>query len=311
MGYNILVTGCGGDIGQSIGKILKSNPIFSSVVGCDLHNNHAGKFIFDECYTIVGCRSEDYLNDIEKIINEQHIDIILPVSEPELRFLSGRGVEKLFDRPVIKANEESLKVGFDKLATANFLRDNELPYPNSGIISELVNPLFPLILKSRDGSGSKNLFIVTDQDDFSYYSKKFPKFLAQEMIGSEDEEYTCGLFRALDGEVRSIIYKRKLVGGFSGYGSVETDAEITNLLEKIALGLNLRGSINVQLRASHKGPCVFEINPRFSSTVMFRHLMGFEDVIWSVQDALSQPLDPYKSNNKYNKFYKGYQEYVD
>jgi carbamoyl-phosphate synthase large subunit len=311
MGYNILVTGCGGDIGQSIGKILKSNTIFSSVLGCDLHDNHAGKFIFDECHTIVECRSEDYLSDIEKIVIEHNIDLILPVSEPELRFLSGRGIDKLFNRPVIKANEVSLKIGFDKLATANFLRDHELPYPNSIIIADLVDPFFPIILKSRDGSGSKNLYIIADMEDFNYYSKKFPGFLAQEMIGSVDDEYTCGLFRSLSGEVRSIIYKRKLVGGFSGYGSVEKDEDIKHLLEKIALSLNLRGSINVQLRTSPKGPCVFEINPRFSSTVMFRHLMGFQDVIWSVQDTLSLPIDNYISSDKYSKFYKGYKEYVD
>ncbi len=311
MGYNILVTGCGGDIGQSIGKILKSNKIFSTVLGCDLHDNHAGKFIFDKCHTISGCRSEDYFSDIEKIIIEHHIDLILPGSEPELRLFSKIEVEKLFNKPVVKANDESLKVGFDKLATANFLRDKGLPFPKSEIIGELVEPFFPLILKSRDGSGSKNLFVITDKDDFNYYSKKYPGFLAQEMIGSENEEYTCGLFRSLNGEIRSIIYKRRLIGGFSGYGSVEKDEDIEHLLEKIALGLNLRGSINVQLRTSLKGPCVFEINPRFSSTVMFRHLMGFEDVIWSIEDALSMPLAEYIPNNIYNKFYKGYQEYVD
>ena len=50
----VLVTGCGGDIGQSIGKILKSKPeLFTLVIGADLHQDHAGKFIFDKCYMFI------------------------------------------------------------------------------------------------------------------------------------------------------------------------------------------------------------------------------------------------------------------
>ena len=78
--YNILVTGCGGDIGLSIGKILKSHPMFDRVIGCDMSEEHAGKFIFDETLTINACSSDNYLPMLEKIVKEQEIDIIVPMS---------------------------------------------------------------------------------------------------------------------------------------------------------------------------------------------------------------------------------------
>ena len=56
---------------------------------------------------------------------------------------------------------------------------------------------------------------------------------------------------------------------------------------------------------------LIEINPRFSSTVMFRHLMGFEDVIWSIQDTFGLPLSSYLHSEIGTQFYKGFQEYVD
>jgi carbamoyl-phosphate synthase large subunit len=31
---------------------------------------------------------------------------------------------------------------------------------------------------------------------------------------------------------------------------------------------------------------VFEINPRFSSTVVFRHKLGFTDLVWSLQEQV-------------------------
>jgi len=43
--------------------------------------------------------------------------------------------------------------------------------------------------------------------------------------------------------------------------------------------------MNVQLRLTEQGPRVFEINPRFSSTVLMRHRIGFSDVLWSIQEA--------------------------
>ena len=56
---------------------------------------------------------------------------------------------------------------------------------------------------------------------------------------------------------------------------------------------------------------IFEINPRFSSTVLFRHLMGFEDVLWSIQDKLGLSVEPYYINHSISKFYKAFSEHVD
>jgi hypothetical protein len=39
-----------------------------------------------------------------------------------------------------------------------------------------------------------------------------------------------------------------------------------------------------QLINTSKGACVFEINPRISSTVGMRNLIGFQDVIWLINE---------------------------
>jgi len=78
----------------------------------------------------------------------------------------------------------------------------------------------------------------------------------------------------------------------------------------LAVKLDLVGSINVQLRITENLPKVFEINPRFSSTVLYRHLFGFEDLIWSIEDKLGLELSDNRQNSNGRKFYKGYQEYI-
>ena len=77
--YNILVTGCGGDIGQSVGKILKELQIVSKLIGTDINKAHAGIFIYDECFILPNCEDHDYLLSLKEIIRANNIDILIPL----------------------------------------------------------------------------------------------------------------------------------------------------------------------------------------------------------------------------------------
>ena len=131
-----------------------------------------------------------------------------------------------------------------------------------------------------------------------------------ELLLPEEEEYTCGLFRSRSGEIRSITIRRRLQGGYTCAGKVVFDQELETYLHQIAEALRLRGSINVQLKWTMKGPVAFEINPRFSSTVLFRHLLGFQDLIWAMKDLKEIDLEPYEAANEGVRFYRGPREYI-
>jgi len=310
--YNILVTGCGGDIGQSIGKILKSNSLTKVVVGCDMSTQHPGKFIFNKVYQITSCRSNSYELEIKKIVKSDGIDLILPVSEPELRFFSENKVDQFFaDVPLVSANLRAREIGFDKFVTVEFLKNLKLPYPKTFLIKELKEPQLPVILKSRNGSGGKSVLIIKEPNEFRFYKEKYPEFIAQELLSDENDEYTCCVFRSKENETRTIIYKRTLMGGYSNFGIVVQHEAIERVLMKIAGALQLNGSINVQLKLVKDVPYIFEINPRFSSTVRFRDMMGFKDLIWSIEDITGHGVSPYTKPLEGTKFYKGFNEYVD
>lgn len=308
----VLVTGCGGDIGQSIGKILKECDMFASVLGADLNMNHAGIIIFDNCFILPRCSDATYLDSLQLLLKFNKIDVLIPVSEAEIRFFYDNNVtESQLGVKIIIANREALGVGLDKLATSEFLKNNKLPYPETSLISTGNEIKLPCIVKSRSGAGSKNIFLARDETDITYLKLKHSDFIVQEYLENSSEEYTCGLFRTSNGESRNIVFRRTLLGGFSGYGEVVIDTTIEALLNIIAKKVNLTGSINVQLRLSKKGPCIFEINPRFSSTVRFRDLFGFRDVIWSVQDKLGLPVQSYSPVQGGRRFYKGFNEYIN
>jgi len=74
--------------------------------------------------------------------------------------------------------------------------------------------------------------------------------------------------------------------------------------------LELIGAINVQLRMKDNEPYIFEINPRFSSTVGFRHRMGFQDFLWSIEHALGLQISDYTPPPIGTKIYRVGQEII-
>lgn len=311
--FNILVTGCGGDIGQSIGKILLKSKYTKNLFGIDISNKNAAQFIYPNFSIGVPFTHSDYLQRLELFINKHDIDLIIPIAEPELRFFAEQNILKTIGKAkMITASALALEIGFDKFKTAEFLKRENLPFPETFLAKSLQRiDNFPVILKSKTGSGSKDIHKINSIEEFLFHTKNtIDDYVVQEFISDEKGEFTCGVFRSSSKEIRTQIFKRELTSGYSGYGEVIENTNISNLLEKIAVKLDLVGSINVQLRIKENQPKVFEINPRFSSTVLFRHLLGFEDLIWSIEDLLEYTLSDNRSNVVGSKFYKGFEEYI-
>ena len=310
---NILITGCGGDIGQSIGKILLNSNYTLNLFGVDITDKNPAQFIYPNFSIGLRCDNPKYLESLEFFINKHRIDLLIPVSESEIRFFSINNIlNNVLNAKILIASSLALEVGLDKYRTFEFLKNESLPYPKTKLAKDLLNiEEFPVILKLRTGSGSKQIFKINTFEEFVFFTKNSKSnFIVQEYISDECGEFTCGLFRSRQGEIRSQIFKRELAGGYSGFGEVVKNNAIKLLLERLAVKLDLIGSINVQLRLNKNIPIIFEINPRFSSTVLFRHLLGFEDLIWSIQDNFGLELSNYHENAIGKKFFKGFQEYI-
>lgn len=307
----VLVTGCGGDIGCGIGRIFKMSGICKKAIGCDILDEHSGIFVFDECDTVKRVDSQDYEQSVADVVKRHSIGLIIPASEPELRYLLSRGLPASFAGvPIITASKTAMEVGFDKLATARFLASAGLNSPWTKVVGDGMPEEYPCIIKSRFGAGGKDFMMVDDEDIARYLSRKRPGDIWQEYLGPDNEEYTCGLYRTNADEVRTIVINRQLRNGSTYSGHVAFVPSIEADLVKLAKALDLKGSINVQLRLTKKGPVVFEINPRFSSTLVFRHMMGFQDVVWSIREMSGKSIGEYKAPPTGTAIYRLTQEAV-
>ena len=303
----ILVTAVNGDIGQTAIKIIKDAKMASTIVGTDCSKSDIGKYFVDEFVKVSGADDPNYIKEIEKYCAKYDIDVIIPISEPEILRLKEIG--EIRGAKVIKANKKAIEICLDKLRTYELMCENNIPVPWTRELNQ--KPIeYPCILKDRSSCGSKSFAMIENESDLEYYRRKRTNSILQEMLLPNHEEYTCGVFCGTSNKIFTIALHRTLLGGLTGYAEVVRSEEIENYCIKIAKLLNLRGSINIQLRLTSDGPKVFEINPRFSSTMYFRHKVGFEDLVWSINDILGKQVPDTISVDYTKKFYRYYESLI-
>lgn len=303
---NVLVTGCGGDIGIALGRILRDAQVAERIYGCDILDEHPGRIFFDECMLMERADSPNYFQRLMDLVVQNDINLVIPAAEPELRVITENnfyGKPDLF----LTANIEAMRIGFDKYATIEMLKNIGLPHPWTVDASKSMPVSYPCVWKSRTGCGSKLIRVLQSPMDIFESNNG----IYQEFIPDDEGEYTCGVYCNGNDEIRTVIFKRKLRGGLTGSGEVVDNKAVKKILIDIAKAVELKGSINVQLRLKAGVPYVFEINPRFSSTVMFRHKLGFKDLLWSIQDRVGHAAEKYEAIPSGIKFYKVYEDMID
>lgn len=287
----ILITGIGGDIAQNVAKLVRDARPDAWLIGSDLHDEHAGPLFVDECVLLPPARDGGYRQALRELIAQRRIDLVIPVTEAELGVIADvLGESSLV--PWVSPGARVVAAGIDKLQTARAITALELPVPWTMAAGDGEPPEYPCLLKPRFGSGSRGIFVVTNADEAICLARKFPDSILQELLEPHLGEVTCAVYRTRDGRIATLQMLRRLVGGLTGWARVISDDAVEQMCHSIAQGLELRGSMNVQLRLTEAGPRVFEINPRFSSTVAMRHLVGFSDVAWTLDELDGRPVIP-------------------
>ncbi len=281
---NVLVTGIGScGPGEGIVKALNIVEGKYRVIGTDMHSLSPLSFRVDAGYKVPKCTEDNYFDIINKICKEEKVDILIPSSDAEVDVISNN-IEKIKKGVFVLAHpKETVNIGRDSWKTYLFLKKNGFYVPESYLPEEPKNLDFPLMVKDRFGSGSKNVFKVDDENELDYVlkilQKRNLKPIIQEYVGSIDEEYTSGVLFSKDKEVlSSITFKRTLIAGASGTMICKDFKEINSYAEKVVSKLETVGSINLQIRLVDGKPYIFELNPRFSGSLPARAGLGVNEI---------------------------------
>jgi carbamoyl-phosphate synthase large subunit len=302
-----LVSGIAGDIGFGIARILKDWGLFSRLHGIDLHADHYGSFVVDKCDVAPRATDSNYIPWLSDYISENRIDVFIPSSEAEIGALVAAGIDQVSGATVIRNRNFTIQKSLDKFDCLSYLTACGIPVPDNGLVGDATPSDYPVIVKPRSGQGSKGIALVRSAEDLEACE---PGWVWQGYLMPDDQEYTCAVYASPKTDMRILLMKRKLLFGETSSGVVVKNPAIESYVRSIAAAMQLDGAINIQLRLTDSGPLLFEINPRLSSTLVFRDKMGFTDLRWWVADKLHLDTPPYCAPRAGTRFYRGVQEYI-
>jgi len=317
----VMVTGVGGGgHGAQILKALKMSELNYKIVGCDITPYSSGLQEVDYPYVVPLAKDIAYIDTILDICEKHDVKMLFHGSESELLTMANERFWIEREGIILPINsDETIKTCMHKFETISFLRKNGFPHLSSVLVSdsddiEIVFGMLPVVLKpSFNSGGSKNVLLVQTFQELAAFAMSFdsyPIMIAQEYIGTSNDEYTVGILCDMDGNlINSIAVKRDINSSMSrrlkidnqyvissgiSQGRIGRFPEVTETCEQIALKLGCRGAMNLQCRLVDGKVYVFEINPRFSGTTSLRAMVGYnEPDILIRKHILGEDIEPH------------------
>ena len=310
---NVLITGVGGGgHGEQILKALRLSEKKYKIIGTDMTPVSKGLAVVDKSYIVPPASDAAYLDAVLNICKDNDVKVLFHGSEPELKVMSNNR-EKIADAGIFLPinSKEVIDTCMDKYKTNQFLHNFNFSFPKSARINspgdiDNIN-FYPVVLKpSIGGGGSANTMIAQSPEELQafcrYLLSIYPEFIAQEYVGTPEHEYTACVLTDLNGEyINSIAVKRMIMSSLGNrlkvknrtekkqlgetlaissgisQGEIGKFEEVTGQCKEIALALNSKGPLNIQLRLVEGKVYVFEINPRYSGTTSLRAMVGFNE----------------------------------
>jgi carbamoyl-phosphate synthase large subunit len=294
-----MVTGVGAIMGYGLLRSLKRALPDIHLIGTDIYTDAVGRAWCERFEQAPLTASEQYLEWLQEVTMRHEVDLVIPGIEQDVQRLSdcreqiaGLRCRFALNNPLLIA------LSRDKWLMHQALLDlgDEARIPSylSGDFSTLSTLLgLPFILKPRRSYASKGLVRVHDESTFALHAHLLGEhLLAQPIVGSDDEEYTVGVFGDGHGGVpASITLQRRLAqDGSTAKARVRKDAGLDEVVGRLCKHFRPLGPTNLQFRRDGQQWKLLEINPRVSSTSSMRTAFGFNEAAMCVDYYLHGKL---------------------
>ena len=307
-----VVTDSASDINHEAAERLGIHVVPLHITASDCDAKSTGAPLADAFQLVPKANHPHYAEMVLDLCRKHKIQALFIGSEAELLALSSARDE--FSRegiflPLQPENVLALCLEKARLyAALNALGIATPWYRRVGSLTDLDDtPPVPLVFKpSKQSGGSTDVFIVRNDKELhffaSYLLEQHGEFVAQEYVGTAEDEFTVGVLQDTEGTLMGTIglhrnlnvsvsrrqrvkntTDRKELGehlvissGIS-QGALSAYPQVCEPCAEVALALGGRGPMNIQCRFTNGRLCLLEINPRFSGTTSLRALGGWNE----------------------------------
>jgi carbamoyl-phosphate synthase large subunit len=277
----VLVTGIGGNVGQGVLRNIRSLDLEITILGTDISSFTAGNHLCDFTYQVPYSYDENYIPTIQKIVEKENVQLIIPTTDYEVYFLSL--YQSVLKAKVVASNPEIAQKYLDKYLTYQHHEKLNIPFSKSWLPSEFEFGIDDFIVKPREGRGSRGISINPEN----------PKNFSDDYIIQplhRGIEITTAFYVKRDGCLHGLFtMERELTNGATSKSKTikKYDGQLEKIIMKMIETKGLIGSINLQSIVTDNGEIIpFEVNCRISGTNSIRHNLGFQDVKYTIQEYL-------------------------
>ena len=261
---NVLVSGVGGDVAQGVIRCLNKSDLQLQIFKISSSVDDSWLYVDDNSF-ICPTIHEGYIQYLIEFINKYQIDIFFPCIDLEIPVISKNKdkIEAETSCKVFVDDFYKIQICNDKYMTAKYLEDFSLPRPETDLVATVEHNKFPVIIKSREGCGSKDIHLINSKEEIKPFLNN-KDYIIQEYL--EGDEYTAGVYLGDDNKIKGVcILKRTLKDGSTYTAERILELQLEEEIATIATHVRMK-YLNIQFRLKNGKVCPFELNGRFSGT---------------------------------------------
>jgi len=272
----VLVT-CGGGLqGLTIFKNIRALEGLRAHL-FDSNEENISKYFYDHFFRSTPLSNEErYEEELFTYVEKHHIDLIVPATQFDLRFLSDRKTSLLqrFHCKVAVPDPGWLEMLLTKKKSHQFLAERGFPVQPERDPSSCLD--FPLIGKPIHGWGGKGLVVIRDFEDFVNGHYAVDEYLWTTYL-EEFKEYSVDFSVNHRGAVSLVLTRERLSvsGGMALISKrVESPASFTELIKAHFGHPAFSGIYNMQFVSCAEGLYITDLNPRIGTSAVLNQKMA-------------------------------------
>jgi carbamoyl-phosphate synthase large subunit len=299
----VLVSGASGIVGYGALRSLRKHDSQLRLLGTSIYPDSVAPAFCDTFVLAPRTNSSEYMDWLDATIRQHAVDLIIPGVEVDM-FKWGEQRSRIEATGAIPLLNDArlIELCRDKWLFYQHLGSAQIACAIPSCLSQDFDQLqaglgLPLLLKPRNGFGSKGIVRVHSREDFAPHAQFVgTTLMAQPIVGSDEEEYTTSAFGDGQGKiVACMTLKRRLSkDGYTEKAVVTSSDFFMPAIAELVAEFKPLGPTNFQFRKCADGVKLLEINPRVSSSTAIRTAFGYNECGMSVDFFLhgKMPVQP-------------------
>lgn len=287
----VFITGAGGS--GVIAVIQSLRELGYTVVAGDASVYSAGLGLADRGYVIPFGVDPAFETALREIIANERPDFVIPTVDEEIPVVHRVVAREFPDVRVLTPRLAFCEAMLDKWQMFQLLSSAGISVARTWLASEAASCTYPAVVKPRVGRGSRGLAYLDSASDLAKYLADVRQPSDRYVVQTRalGVEYTTSAVVTLDNTMLATVPKEVVSKvGITHVGTTRNVPAIEALCRAIRDRLDPCGPFNVQLILTADGtPIVFEINPRYSTTVALTLAAGVNEVDEVIRHALGEP----------------------